>query len=91
MACATVAQKYLNSAPFDASDPKHPSPLPHHPSIFPDPLDGSRHRTVKREPKVRGNSPHSNDLEAVTVQGGCRQVIYISKGTNLFLSINIKR
>ena len=54
-------------------------------------LEGSRHRTVKREPNVRGNSSHSNDLEAATVQGGCRQVIYISKGTNLFLSINIKR
>ena len=40
-------------------------------------LEGSRHRTVKREPNVRGNSSHSNDLEAAKVQGGCRQVIYI--------------
>ena len=40
-------------------------------------LEGSRHRTVKREPNVRGNSSHSNDLEAAKVQGGWRQVIYI--------------
>ena len=41
-------------------------------------LDSSRHHTVKREPNVRGNSLHSNDLEAAKVQGGCRQVIYIA-------------